>query len=158
NLLLRKPAQDLTEVTHLQATSRGSVGLAAAFPLKAVGFGFVELPPSGGHVLPDLARPQQRVAKLREIFLPADTVADVSGGSERRSVNQLDVLHVLGGGAGGNLVEPLAEMVLRDSAEAREGVEEMIVGADALGRHERAHGEGVDQVVIEMLVLEDLGG
>ena len=36
--------------------------------------------------------------------------------------------------------------------EFREGVEEMIVGADAGGGHETAHGECVNERVVEMLI------
>ncbi len=41
-----------------------------------------------------------------------------------------------------------------DAAEAGEGGEELVVAADAGGGDEAAHGEGVDEGVVELLVLE----
>jgi hypothetical protein len=53
-------------------------------------------------------------------------------------------LLVLRGGACGDLVEPLATVVLQ-AAEAVEGGEKLVVAIDALGGHKRPHGEAVDQ-------------
>ena len=69
-------------------------------------------------------------------------------------LHDLEVLFVLRGGAGGYFVEPLAGMRFIDATEASEGGEELVVTADAGAGDEAAHGEGVDEGVIEMLVFE----
>ena len=61
------------------------------------------------------------------------------------------------GGAGGDLVEPLAEMRVADAAETAKGGEELVVPTDAGARDEGAHGEAVDEGVIEMLRVRRRG-
>jgi hypothetical protein len=68
------------------------------------------------------------------------------------------VLDGVAGGEGGDLVEPLAGVGLFEAAEALKGSEELVVAADAGGGDEAAHGEGVDEGVVELLVLEGVGG
>ena len=77
--------------------------------------------------------------------------------AERRRVHDLEVLLVLPGGAGGDLVEPFAGVGLEPS-EAVEGGEELVVAVDAFGGNEGAHAEAVDEVIVEGLALEGVGG
>src|SRR5665213_877611 len=89
---------------------------------------------------------------------PANRVAKFGSSGERRRLHDFEVLLVLSSGAGGNLVKPFASVGFADTAEAIEGVEELIVRAGAGAGDEAAHGEGVDEFVVEMLVLEDAVG
>ena len=82
----------------------------------------------------------------------------LGGIGEDRGLHDFEVLFVLRGGAGGDLVEPLAGVGFVDAAEAVEGGEELIVAADAGAGDEAAHGEGVDEGVVELLVLEGICG
>jgi len=75
-----------------------------------------------------------------------------------RSLHDFEILFVLGGGAGGDLVKPFAEVRLTNGVEAAEGGEELIVAADAGARDEAAHGEGVNEGVVEFLILEGAVG
>ena len=71
-------------------------------------------------------------------------------------LHDFEVLLVLCGRAGGDLVEPFAGVGLQ-AAEAIEGGEELVVTIDAFRGNEDAHGEAVDEVVVESLVLESRG-
>ena len=84
--------------------------------------------------------------------------ADLGDIAEDRSLHDFEVLLVLGGGAGGDLVEPFAGVGSIDAAEAAEGGEELVVTADAGAGHEAAHGEGVDESIVELLVFEGVLG
>src|SRR5579863_1869284 len=101
---------------------------------------------------------QKRVAKSRQIVLPANFVAGLRRMAEVGRVHQLDVLFILAIGAGGDFVEPFAEMTFRNSAEFDKRVKKMIVASDSGRWNESAHGESVDQVVIKFLVLQSIGG
>ena len=94
---------------------------------------------------------------MRGVRGPAELVAERGGVAEAGGLHDLEVLFVLGGRAGGDFVEPLAGIGL-EAAEALEGGEELIVPVDALGGDEGAHGEAVDEVVVERLVGEGGGG
>jgi hypothetical protein len=64
----------------------------------------------------------------------------------------------LGGGAGSDFINPSTGMTRIIAAEPGEGAEEMIMCGHPLGGHEAAHREGVDQGVVERLVLRQFGG
>lgn len=49
-------------------------------------------------------------------------------------------------------------MPMAGAAKFGKGVEEMVVAGDARRREKAAHGEGVDQGVVEMLVVKGSGG
>jgi hypothetical protein len=57
-------------------------------------------------------------------------------------------LLILGGGTGGDFVEPFSGVRFVDAVGATEGGEELVVGADAGTGNETAHREGVDQSVV----------
>ena len=78
--------------------------------------------------------------------------------SNRRSFHEFEILLVLGGGASGDFVEKFSRMNVRSAVEFGEGVEEMIVGADAGAGDETAHGECVNERVVEMLIGEGMSG
>jgi hypothetical protein len=67
-------------------------------------------------------------------------------------------LLVLSGGAARDLVEPFADVRFIDAAEAAEGGEELVVAADAGAGDKAAHGKGIDEGVVELLVLEAVLG
>ena len=70
-----------------------------------------------------------------------------------RRVHQLQILLVLRRGALGHLVHPFRFVAFGQADEVIEGGKEVIVPAVAGYGHERAHGEGVDQLVVERLIL-----
>ena len=69
-----------------------------------------------------------------------------------RRLHQFEILLILRGCAAGHLVHPLAGVPLAQPAEAIECGEKMVVAAEAGGGHEAAHGEGVNQSVVEHLI------
>ncbi len=92
-----------------------------------------------------------------EIIAPAEIAGDGGALFVGRSVHELEILFVLRGGAGGDLVNPFAEMVMFGFAEAREGGEELIVAGDARRRNEAAHGKSIDERIVEGLIANCLG-
>ena len=125
--------------------------------LAANGFGFVEMRARRGDLVAQAVR-EQLIAKFGEsaIGLPAEFFGEGRGGSERRRIHQLEILLVLRGGARGYFVEKFAGVAGRNGEEFREGVEEVVVAAHPCGRHETAHGESVNQRVVEMLIRKGL--
>ena len=103
-----------------------------------------------------LARSSSR--KRAEILAPSHALGDVVEAMPGRRLHQLEILLVLRGGAGGDLIEKIAGVAGIGAAEFREGSEEMVMPGHALGRDEAAHGEGIDQGIVEVLVLGDFGG
>src|SRR5262249_39977229 len=82
-----------------------------------------------------------------------------SGGvAEVRRLHDFEILLVLRRSPRRDFVEPLAYMMFACSMEFVESVEEMVVLADTGIRNERAHGKGVDQLVVQSLILECLRG
>jgi hypothetical protein len=70
-----------------------------------------------------------------------------------RSLHEFQVLLILGGCAAGCLVHPLTVVhLLVQPREAGESGEELVVTAEAGSGHKAAHGEGVDEPVVEILV------
>ena len=63
--------------------------------------------------------------------MPAEFFGDGRGVLEGRSFHQFEILFVLRGGAGGDFVQKFARVNVRNAVEFGEGVEEMIVAADA---------------------------
>ena len=95
-------------------------------------------------------RPAWRASRCSETIL-------ASVGEDRR-LHDLEVLLVLSSGAGCDLVEPFAGVDFVEAAETAEGGEELIVSADAGAGDKGAHGEGVDEGVVEMLIFEGVFG
>ncbi len=159
NLLGGKSAQNLVDVTELHGAGGGWIGLVAAFGLAADGFGFVEIGARYGDVVAQ-AFGEKLIAEIAEaaIGVPAEFFGDGGGVLEGRSFHQFEVLLVLRGGAGGDFVEKFAGVDVRNAVEFREGVEEMIVAADAGGGDETAHGECVNERVVEMLIGHGVSG
>src|ERR1700678_611936 len=89
---------------------------------------------------------------------PADTGADLGDVGEDGSFHHFEVLFVLGRGASGNLVKPFAGVRFIDVLEAAEGGEELVVATDAGAWDKAAHGERVDEGVVELLVFEGILG
>ncbi len=95
---------------------------------------------------------------MSEVFLPSDLIAGFGGVAKFRRVHQLQVLFVLAVGACGDFIQPLAQVAAGCSAKLCKGAEKLIVSGDSGRRDEAAHGERVDQVVVEVLVLENIRG
>ena len=134
----------------------------------AIGEGGGELVAGGGYFVSQ-ASGQELIAEMGEFFTgwiaahavglgPPDLVAEFCGVGEGWGLHEFEVLLVLRGGAGGDFVEPLADVAFVGTAEARERGEELIVAADTGSWDEAAHGEGVDEGVVEFLIFEGGGG
>ncbi len=159
DLLGWKAAQHLVQVEDFYRASDAGLGCAAVLAFGAAGVDLVELfaierdfcTQTGGEEL---------VARLENVLWcvagPADLIAEFGCVGERWGVHGFDVLLVLLGGARGDFIDPLAYVALMDAAEAVEGVKKLIVSANPGGRNEVAHGECVDQRVIEMLVFQSI--
>ena len=92
-----------------------------------------------------------RSPRASSAFQPS-FVPNCSGMAEGRGLHQLQVLLVLIGGAAGHFVNPLADMAALEATEAFEGGEELVVSAPAGSGNKAAHGNGVDELVIEILI------
>ncbi len=68
-----------------------------------------------------------------------------------RRLHELEVLLILRGSAGSHLVDPFSGVALVD-AELGEGREELIVAAEAGRGNKAAHGKGIDEAVVEVLI------
>jgi hypothetical protein len=66
-------------------------------------------------------------------------------------------LNILTCSARGDFIDPFTGVAGIGAAKFHERVEEMVVRGDAGRRHEAAHREGIDQSVVEGLVLGKLG-
>jgi hypothetical protein len=165
DLLRWKAAEDLVEPVDANVAGRRFV-LRGAAVLDGVAGGFCvgELLDIGGDFVAE-AGGEEFVAELgelrgrdslRSICRPAQLIAKGCGMREGRRLHDFEILFVLYGGAGGHLIEPLASVGLQ-AAEAIEGGEELVMAVDALGGDEGAHGEAVDEVVVESLILEGRG-
>ncbi|MDX6459812.1 MAG: hypothetical protein QOE55_3509 [Acidobacteriaceae bacterium] len=169
DLLGREGAEDLGEEADLDGAGGGGGGLATVLELVAAREGVVQLFAGIGEVGAEFGGAEELVAKVSELggcgvamgadgdFWPAELVAKFGGGREGRSLHDFEILAVLGGGAGSDLVKPLGDVRLVDVGEAGEGGEELVVAAGAGGGNEGSHGEGVDEGVVEFLVLEGVG-
>jgi len=78
--------------------------------------------------------------------------------AEAGGLHDFEVLLILRGGAGGYFVEPFAGYGFFEWAPAGEGGEELVVAAPAAKGNVAAHGEGVDELVVEGLIVERVGG
>ena len=79
-------------------------------------------------------------------------MGDLGGVAEGRRLHELEVLLILGGRAGGDFIDPFADVGACEAGKAGEGGEELVVAAEAGHGHEAAQGEGVDETVVEVLV------
>ncbi len=87
---------------------------------------------------------------------PAELIAKRCRVRERRRDHHFEILLILGCGAGGELVQPLAAVgFVIQCAEAVEGGKELVVPADAGRWNEGAHGERVDHGVVELAIAKD---
>ena len=78
-------------------------------------------------------------------------MGDLGGVAEGWGIHQLEVLLVLGGGAGGDFIDPFSDMGGFEAGKPGEGGEELVVAAEAWHGDEAAQGEGVDEAVVEIL-------
>jgi hypothetical protein len=176
DLLRREGAEDLVEEANLDRTGGAGAELAAVFDLVARVESIVQLFPVYGDFVSETGS-EQGIAKAAEILAagPGGVTGAVLRGVSRRagpfemsddfahigedgSLHDLEILLVLRGGASSDLVEPLSNVGFVDSVETIEGGEELVVAADACTGNEAAHGKGVDQGIIELLIVEDALG
>jgi hypothetical protein len=176
DMLRGKGSKDLIEKTDFDGTGRSSTGLAAVLDAVASVKGIVQLLAIHSDLVSKTCL-EESVAKVAEVFvgsassIPGAVFCWIDGGrgplnvgddlrevGEDRCLHDLKVLLILRCSAGGDFVEPLCRMGLMETAEAIEGSEELIVSADAGAGNEGAHGEGIDESVVELLVFESVLG
>lgn len=147
-------AQHLIEIAHLDGAGgcrmRGLAMLQlAALLLKAI------------HLVAD-SEGLLAEAAIEQLLAPCGVAGagwnrlglrDDSEGNIRR-VHQLEILLVLRCGARGHLVYPFRRVASGHAFEVIEGGKEVVVSAVTGFGHEGAHGEGVDQLVVERLMFE----
>ena len=176
DLLRRKAAKNLIEETDFDGACHSGAGLTAVFnaiarvelviEFLALDSGLVANP--GG---------EQDIAEVAEILAcrtcsVASAVlrgVDRSGGPFEvrgqlnntgvvRGLHDFEILLVLSRGAGSDFVEPFSCVRFAGDVEAGERGEELVVSTDTGAGDEAAHGEGVDESVVELLILEGIVG
>ena len=151
DLFRRVAAQNLVNVPDLDRAGGGGLRGSAVLNLAAFGFG-------GAHVLAICrhfvaqAPVQQILAKLGQVRIPADLARNPGRVPKCRRLHQFQVLLVLRRCPAGHLVHPFAGMPLVQPAKPGKGGKKLVVPAEARGGHKAAHGKGVDQPVVEVLV------
>ncbi len=85
---------------------------------------------------------------------PGNAGADRCNVGEDGSLHDFEVLLVLSGCASRDFIEPFSSVGPVDAAEAVEGREELVVTAGAGAGDKATHGEGVDEGVVELLIVE----
>jgi len=176
DMLRRKGAENLVEKANFDGAGSSSTGLAAVFDAISCVEGVVQLFAIDGYLVAE-AYLEERVAKMAEIFAggagsvigavlrgiggcggPLNVGNDFGEVSEGWCLHDLEVLLVLRRSAGGHFVEPLSCMRFIEAAKTVEGGEELIVSADARAGHKGAHGESIDESIVELLVFEGVLG
>ncbi len=157
DLLGRVTAQHLIEKADRDLAGRCGIRLAAVLHALATGERGVERLAAAGDAGAKDRIGEELLAELREIGIPAQFVRFGFDAGIIPRLHQLQILFILRGGMRGDLIDPRGfETIV--VAEAPEGVEEVVVAGVASGGDEGAHGEGVDQLVVEVLIGEDAGG
>ena len=145
-------AQNLVDVANFDlAGGRGLRGFAV-LDLAALGFGGADVFAVGGYFAAEAGSSKSVWRGWAESGFQPSLSAIWCGVAEGRRLHELEVLLILGGGAAGDFVDPLADVALAQSAEAVKGGEELVVAAEAGRGDKAAHGEGVDEAVVEVLV------
>jgi hypothetical protein len=155
--LLRRVAEHLIDVARLHLAG----GLLVW--LDAVSFGVAERillveKSAGSGAVVEQALADDLVGKGLEVIAPYRILGDGVEPGPGRGHHQFEILRVLRGGAGGDFIDPATGMTRIVAAEPGEGAEEMIMRGNPLRGYEAAHREGVDQGVVERLVLRQFGG
>ena len=72
--------------------------------------------------------------------------------AEGRCLHKLQILLILRGSTTGHFIDPLAGVALIQPPISRKGGKELVVAAEARRGHKAAHGEGVDEPIVKILV------
>jgi hypothetical protein len=107
------------------------------------------------------ASPADIAANLRRAIVGA--AGQNPCASQRRAkvgrVHDFEVLLILTGGAAGQFIHPLVQVPgILSGLKVVEGSEEVIVSRLRGGRDKRSHGKCVDQLIVELLVGQRVGG
>ena len=137
----RHGAEYLVEIANLDFACRRGGGFAAAFELVALGVGLVEVGTNGRDQVVQ-SGVEQLLAVLGKVSVVADFFGH-RGGLKKlpRSVHDLEILLVLGGGANGDFIDPFAEVAVPQGLEAIKGIKELVVTGLAGDRDEGPHGK-----------------
>src|SRR5262249_14658737 len=95
---------------------------------------------------------QQLVAHFAKVVVPSQLAAKARGAASVRCEHQLQVLQMVRSGAGADFGEHVRGMAVASGSKLSEGRKEVIVAGFAR-RKPAAHGEGVQQLVVQSLVL-----
>ena len=151
DLLGRKAAKDLVDVTDFDLAGAEVLWGSAVLDLAALVFSGADFVAAGGDFVAE-AMVEELLTKGGEVGAEADLVGDGGRVAEGWGLHELKVLLVLSGGARGDFVDPFAGVRSLEAREVGEGGEELVVPAEAGHGDETAQGEGVDQAVVEVLV------
>ncbi len=162
DVLWRQGAQHLVEEADLEIAGWRCSTCAAMLQFAAAALAFIEL----GTLLRQefrQARVEQLLAQVCEVRLQVDWPQVLgqsrSGRPEVGRIHDFKVLLVLRGGSTGQLIHPLTHMLgVFYRQEVIEGCEKVVVPRLPGGGNKRPHGEHVDQLVVEVLVGECVGG
>ncbi len=158
DLLRRKAAQNLVDIANLHLAGGRGLRSSAVLHLAALSLGRAHVLAVGSNFVAQ-AVAEQRLADTGQS--PAGGFQPISWAiwaacDEGRRLHQFQILLILRGGAAGHLVHPLARMPLVRPPKAVKGGEKLVVAAESGAGHKAAHGEGIDQPVVELLVGRNL--
>ena len=161
-VLWRQGTQHLVKEANLEIAGRRCSVCATMLQLAAAALAFIELRTLRGQKFRQ-ARIEQLLAQVGEVCLHVDWPQALgqsrSGRPEVGRIHDFKVLLVLLSGSTGQLIDPLTHMLgILYCQKVIEGCEEVIVPRLLGGGNKRPHGEYVDQLVIELLVGECVGG
>ena len=152
----RQAAQYLIDEAYLYGARRCCRRLTAALLCASRSLDAIEVRAYGWNGVAK-ALGQEQVTIFNKIWMKADLYCQSGDGLEIGRLHQFEILFVLRGGSGRYFINPFADVALVGAAEFVEGIEEMIVPGFACFGNEGPHGEGVDQIVVELLILGNAG-
>ena len=150
-------ALDLIEKADGHAAGGSGAGLIAMLEAVAPLEGRGEFGLEADDILVEGGVGKESGAKGGEVGVPAELVGHGADGGVVAGLHEFEILLVLRSRAGGDLVDPLTGEAIV-VAEASEGVKEVIVAGFACGGDKGAHGESVDEFVVEVLIGGDRRG
>jgi hypothetical protein len=146
----------LIDVARFHLAGRSLVRRPTLPTVAPLRIGLVEEGAAGWNVVQQALR-HKLVFERLQVLTPGHAFGDGVEPAPGRRDHQLEILNILTCGARGDFIDPFASVARIGAAEFHEGVEEMVVRGDACRRHEAAHREGIDKIVVQALVLGKLG-
>jgi len=151
DLFGRVAAEDLIDVADGDLAGGRGLGRAAVLDLLAAGFGIADVGEIGSDVVAETLR-EKRIAIGSEIEIERILFCEGNGTAKRWRFHQLEVLLILRCRAAGDFVDPFADVTVAEAVKFSEGGEELVVSTEAGGGEIAAHGDGIDEPVVEILL------